>query len=110
MIEIIFVPDQAPKFDSYLSVGDVYRNNIADPSNGQKYNTTLISYYDKINNFKFDPNTKNITWQMPFDWNLSRIRNRTSLCMKDSGCQNPGRILWAVVLQALSMLQLMVFL
>jgi hypothetical protein len=70
----IFVPDQAPKFDSYLSVGDVYRNNIADPSNGQKYNTTLISYYDKINNFKFDPNTKNITWQMPFDWDLSRIK------------------------------------
>jgi hypothetical protein len=72
----IFVPDQAPKFDSYLSVGDVYRNNIADPINNQKYNTTLISYYDKINNFKFNPNTKNITWQMPFDWNLSRIKKQ----------------------------------
>src|SRR3954470_16990029 len=72
----LFVPDQAPKFDSYLSVGDVFRNNIADPSNGHKYNTTLISYYDKVNNFKFDPNTKNITWQMPFDWNLSRIQKQ----------------------------------
>ena len=72
----LFIPDQAPKFDSYLSVGDVFRNNIADPSNGQKYNTTLISYYDKVNNFKFDPNTKNITWQMPFDWNLSRIQKQ----------------------------------
>lgn len=72
----IFIPDQAPKFDSYLSVGDVYRNIIADPTNGQKYNTTLISYYDKINNFKFDPNTKNITWQMPFDWDLSRIKKQ----------------------------------
>jgi hypothetical protein len=72
----LFIPDQAPKFDSYLSVGDVYRNNIADPSSGQKFNTTLISYYDKINDFKFDPNTKNITWQMPFDWNLSRIKKQ----------------------------------
>jgi hypothetical protein len=72
----LFVPDQAPKFDSYLSVGDVFRNNIADPSNGQKYNTTLISYYDRVHNFKFDPNTKNITWQMPFDWNLSRIQKQ----------------------------------
>jgi hypothetical protein len=72
----LFIPDQAPKFDSYLSVGDVFRNNIADPNNGQKYNTTLISYYDKVNNFKFDPNTKNITWQMPFDWNLSRIQKQ----------------------------------
>ncbi|HEY7079183.1 MAG TPA: hypothetical protein VH500_05745 [Nitrososphaeraceae archaeon] len=70
----LFIPEQAPKFDSYLSVGDVYRNNIAD--SGQKYNSTLISYYDKINNFKFDPNTKNITWQMPFDWNLSRIKQQ----------------------------------
>ena len=72
----LFIPDQAPKFDSYLSVGDVFRNNIADPSNGQKYNTTLISYYDRVHNFKFDPNTKNITWQMPFDWNLSRIQKQ----------------------------------
>ena len=72
----LFIPDQAPKYDSYLSVGDVYRNNIADPSSGQKFNTTLISYYDKINDFKFDPNTKNITWQMPFDWNLSRIKKQ----------------------------------
>ena len=75
----LFIPDQAPKFDSYLSVGDVYRNNIADPSSGQKFNTTLISYYDKINDFKFDPNTKNITWQMPFDWNCPESRNRTYL-------------------------------
>src|SRR5689334_18293861 len=72
----LFIPDQAPKFDSYLSVGDVFRNNIADPSNGHKYNTTLISYYDRVHNFKFDPNTKNITWQMPFDWNLSRIQKQ----------------------------------
>src|SRR3954447_6429202 len=72
----LFIPDQAPKFDSYLSVGDVFRNNIADPSDGQKYNTTLISYYDRVHNFRFDPNTKNITWQMPFDWNLSRIQKQ----------------------------------
>ena len=72
----LFIPDQAPKFDSSLSVGDVFRNNIADPSNGQKYNTTLTSYYDRVHNFKFDPNTKNITWQMPFDWNLSRIQKQ----------------------------------
>jgi hypothetical protein len=72
----IFIPDQAPKFDSYLSVGDVYRNNIVDPTNGQKYNTTLISYYDKIHGFKFDPNTKEITWSMPFDWDLSRIKKQ----------------------------------
>ena len=45
----LFIPEQAPKFDSYLSVGDVYRNNLVD--SGQNHNTTLISYYDRINNF-----------------------------------------------------------
>ena len=72
----IFIPDNAPKFDSYLSIGDVYRNKIADPDNGQKFNTTLISYYDKINDFNFDPKTKEISWFMPFNWNLSRIKQQ----------------------------------
>lgn len=72
----IFIPDNAPKFDSYLSIGDVYRNKIADPDNGQKFNTTLISYYDKVNDFNFDPKTKQISWSMPFNWNLSRIKQQ----------------------------------
>jgi hypothetical protein len=59
-------------FDSWLSVGDVSNENIA--FNGQNYNSTIISYYDKIQNFKFDPAKKTFTWSMPFDWNASRIQ------------------------------------
>jgi hypothetical protein len=67
----IFIPQQAPKFDAYLSVGDVYHNNWN--YQGQNYNTTLISYYDKIDNLNLHQAMKSFTWSMPFNWNLSRI-------------------------------------
>jgi hypothetical protein len=67
----IFKQDSAPRFDSYLSVGDVFNENLT--YNKIVYNSTLISYYDKIHNFKFDPNNLVASWEMPFDWNLSRI-------------------------------------
>ena len=70
----IFLPENAPKFDSYLSVGDVYRNKWNYQN--QVYNTTLISYYDRINNLNFDPAKKSFSWTMPFDWNLSRIQQQ----------------------------------
>lgn len=68
----IFKPEDAPKFDSYLSVGDVFKQNVT--FNNTVYNTTLISYYDKIHNFKFDPTKLEVSWEMPFDWNVSRIK------------------------------------
>jgi hypothetical protein len=72
----IFIPDNAPKFDSYLSVGDVY-HNIWNYQN-HNYNTTLISYYDKINNnnVNFDPAKKLFSWSMPFNWNVTRIQQQ----------------------------------
>lgn len=68
----IFIPSDAPKFDSWLSVGDVTDENV--PFDGHNYNTTLVSYYDKVQDFKFDPAKKMFTWAMPFSWNVSRIK------------------------------------
>jgi hypothetical protein len=72
----LFTPENAPKFDSYLSVGDVYHNNWNYQNHN--YNTTLISYYDKISNNKinFDPIKKSFSWSMPFSWNLTRIQQQ----------------------------------
>jgi hypothetical protein len=64
----IFVPENAPRFDSYLSIGDVFTTNLT-----QEYNSTIISYYDKIQNFTFEPKDLEARWTMPFDWNISRI-------------------------------------
>jgi hypothetical protein len=70
----LFTPQQSPKFDASLSLGDVYQNNW-DYQN-QKYNTTVISYYDKLNSVNFQPTNKLFTWSMPFDYNLTRIKQQ----------------------------------
>jgi hypothetical protein len=71
-IRNIFTPENAPRFDSYLSIGDITYHNLT--YNGQDYNSTLISYYDEIDGFNFNPQTKQISWSMPFDWNTTRIQ------------------------------------
>jgi len=70
----LFISQQAPKFDAYLSVGDVYHNNWSYQN--QNYNTTLISYYDKINGLNFHSANESFTWAMPFNWNLTRIKQQ----------------------------------
>ena len=70
----IFTPETAPRFDSYLSVGDIFKNDIVD--SGNKYNLTIISYYDQIQNFTYDSPKKEFSWKMPFNWDLNRIKEQ----------------------------------
>ena len=70
----LFIPEQAPKFDAYLSVGSVYDKN--EVYHNHNYNTTLISYYNQIPNLKFNPSTPMFTWSMPFDYNMTRIKQQ----------------------------------
>ena len=70
----IFLPENAPKYDSYLSIGDISYHNLT--YNGRNYNSTLISYYDEIQGFDYEPQIQQISWSMPFDWNLTRIRDQ----------------------------------
>jgi hypothetical protein len=69
-----FTPQQSPKFDASLSLGDVYQSNWKYQN--QNYNTTVLSYYDKLSNVKFQPINKLFTWSMPFDYNLTRIKEQ----------------------------------
>lgn len=70
----IFTPETAPRFDSYLSVGDIYKNNIKESD--KNYNITIVSYYDQIQNFTYDSLKKDISWVMPFNWDLKRIQEQ----------------------------------
>src|ERR671915_428403 len=72
-IRNIFADENIPRFDSWLSVGDVYTQTI--DYQGQPYDTTIISYYDRVGNFSFDAGKQQFTWSMPFDWNVSRIQD-----------------------------------
>ena len=35
----------------------------------------ITSYYDKLNNITFDSNATQLSFSMPFNWNLSRIKD-----------------------------------
>jgi hypothetical protein len=72
-IRNIFPDENIPKFDSWLSVGDVFTQSV--DYQGQPYNITLISYYDRVRDFTFNATNPHFTWSMPFDWNVSRIED-----------------------------------
>jgi hypothetical protein len=68
----IFVPEDAPKFETFLSVGDVFNfDNLT--YEGKPFNTTLISYYDKIDDFNFNSTTGDFSWSMPFYYDVQRL-------------------------------------
>lgn len=70
----IFTPENAPTFETFLSVGDIY--NFEDLQYmGQTFNSTLISYYDEIQDFNFDSETGSFSWSMPFYYNTTRLRD-----------------------------------
>lgn len=70
----IFRQGDEPTFNSYLSVGDVFKKPITYQA--KSYDTTIISYYDRIKDFKFDESKKLISFSMPFNWNVSRFENQ----------------------------------
>ncbi|WP_148681357.1 hypothetical protein [Candidatus Nitrososphaera gargensis] len=71
-IRNLFPPDQIPRFDSWLSVGDIFTQSVE--YQGQSYDTTIISYYDQVQDFNFDAQRQQFSWSMPFDWDTSRLR------------------------------------
>jgi hypothetical protein len=70
----IFKQGDEPTFNSYLSVGDVFKKPITYQT--KSYDTTIISYYDRIKDFKFDESKKLISFSMPFNWDVSRIEGQ----------------------------------
>jgi len=67
----IFAESNVKTFNSWLSVGDISNQKIT--YNGKSYDASVVSYYDKINSFKFDEAKKSISFSMPFNWDTKRI-------------------------------------
>lgn len=70
----IFDPNTAPIFDSWLSIGEAFHGNLSYAN--QNHDFVIISYYDRIKEYSFDPLANTIYWSMPFDWNLERIQKQ----------------------------------
>jgi hypothetical protein len=69
----LFADKDVKSFETALSVGDVFNQNVQ--SEGKTYPMSIISYYDKVEDFKFNAASKTYSWAMPFNWNTSRIQN-----------------------------------
>jgi hypothetical protein len=74
-----FIPDdKQPIYDGWLSVGSTLNQQVS-LSDGKKVPIEIISYYDDIKDFKFDPTKKQIQFAMPFNWNTTRLENQKQI-------------------------------
>ncbi len=64
-------------FNAGISIAQTSVHNFVDPNFGEQ-NIHVVTYYDEISDFQYDPNSKEIKFSMPFDWSESNI-NQTSV-------------------------------
>jgi hypothetical protein len=65
--------NQEPIYDSWLSIGNTENRQIS--IDGKQIPVKIISYYDKLSDFRFDNKNMQMKFDMPFNWNVSRINN-----------------------------------
>jgi hypothetical protein len=74
-----FIPDdKQPVYDGWLSVGSTLNQQVS-LSDGKQVPIEIISYYDDIKDFKFDPTKKQIQFAMPFNWNTTRLEEQKQI-------------------------------
>jgi len=69
--------DEPLFFKSGISIAQTKNHEIDDPNFGKQIIQT-ITYYDELNNFKYNSNSREISFSMPFDWSFDNI-NQTSV-------------------------------
>jgi hypothetical protein len=69
--------DEPLVFRSGISIAQTKDHEIDDPNFG-KQTIQSITYYDEIRDFQYNPDTREITYSMSFDWSAENI-NQTSV-------------------------------
>ena len=64
-------------FNAGISIAQTSIHDFVDPNFG-KQNIHVITYYDEISDFQYNPTLKEISYFMPFEWSESNI-NQTSV-------------------------------
>ncbi len=64
-------------FNAGISIAQTTEYDFVDENFGEQF-IQVISYYDEISDFKYDSNSREISFSMPFEWSLSNI-NQTSV-------------------------------
>jgi hypothetical protein len=74
-----FIPDdKQPVYDGWLSVGSTLNQQVS-LSDGKQIPIQIISYYDDIKDFNFNPSKKQIQFTMPFNWNITRLEDQKQI-------------------------------
>jgi hypothetical protein len=74
-----FIPDdKQPVYDGWLSIGSTLNQQVS-LSDEKQIPIQIISYYDDIKDFNFDPSKKQIQFTMPFNWNITRLEDQKQL-------------------------------
>jgi hypothetical protein len=73
----IIPDDKQPVYDAWLSVGLTEEQQIT--IHGKQIPIQILSYYDKINDFKFNESKMQMEFTMPFDWNTTRLEKNKVL-------------------------------
>src|SRR5919202_3020858 len=68
--------NQQTLYQDSFSVGDIENKTIS--IRNKPIPVDIISYYDKINNFRFDNKSMQVHFDMPFDWDINRL-NKTNI-------------------------------
>ncbi len=89
-----FLPDdQQPEYEGWLSVGAVENQQVSIGNNNTKpIPVQIISYYDELKDFSFDPNTKEMQFTMPFDWNLTRLQDNKVMVHQEILLPKPSEL------------------
>ena len=64
-------------FRSGISIAQTKTHTINDPNFGEQ-NIQSITYYDELRNFQYNPESREISFSMPFEWSFDNI-NQTSV-------------------------------
>ena len=64
-------------FNAGISIPQTTKHVVNDPNFGEQY-VEVITYYDEIRNFDYEPTSRKISFDMPFEWSLTNI-NQTSV-------------------------------
>jgi hypothetical protein len=89
-----FLPDdQQPEYEGWLSVGAVENQQVSLDNNKTKpIPIQIISYYDDLKDFSFDPSTKEMRFTMPFDWNQSRLEENKVMVHQEILLPKPSEL------------------
>jgi hypothetical protein len=86
--------DKQPEYDGWLSVGAVKNQHVSlDDGSSKPIPIQIISYYDELKNFSFDPSTKEMRFTMPFDWNVTRLQENKVMVHQEITLPKPSGLI-----------------